>query len=95
MWMSCHTQEEIAVAVGITQQAVDKITDTFTTSILENQSCKTAASHLTDFEPPIYNIWKQQSKTPGPKHFGNKDAHGQQNYFTLEEVLCPKKKRLN
>jgi hypothetical protein len=22
-----------------------------------------AAEHATDFEPPIYNIWKQQEKT--------------------------------
>ena len=23
-----------------------------------------SASHQTDFTPPIYNIWKQQDKTP-------------------------------
>jgi len=27
------------------------------------ESDKPAANHLTDFDPPIYNIWKQQSKT--------------------------------
>ena len=28
---------------------------------------KAAASHATDFEPPIYNVWKQQEKTAGGK----------------------------
>jgi hypothetical protein len=32
--------------------------DDFATSVLENQSCKTAAEHLTDFDAPIYNVWK-------------------------------------
>jgi hypothetical protein len=25
-----------------------------------------AAEHATDFDPPIYNVWKQQEKTKGP-----------------------------
>lgn len=35
------------------------------------KSDKAAASHATDFEVPIYNIWKQQEKTKGSSHFGN------------------------
>jgi hypothetical protein len=31
-------------------------------SVLENQNHKAAAEHATDFDPPIYNIWKQQTK---------------------------------
>jgi DNA-binding XRE family transcriptional regulator len=73
LWMQCHTQEKIAEAAGITQQAASKITDGFTTSVLENQSCKAAASHATNFKAPIYNIWKQQEKTPGSSHFGNSE----------------------
>ncbi len=23
------------------------------------------AAHATDFDPPIYNVWKPQEKTPG------------------------------
>jgi hypothetical protein len=34
-----------------------------------------AAEHATDFEPPIYNVWKQQSKTEGAAHFGNSDVY--------------------
>jgi hypothetical protein len=25
---------------------------------------QSAASHATDFDPPIYNVWKQQEKSP-------------------------------
>jgi hypothetical protein len=34
-----------------------------------------AAKHETDFEPPIYNVWKQQTKTSGSAHFGNSEVH--------------------
>jgi hypothetical protein len=37
-------------------------------------SDKAAASHATDFEAPLYNIWKQQEKTKGAKHFGNSEV---------------------
>lgn len=43
----------------------DKIMERLTTAVLENQSCKAAASHATDFDVPIYNVWKQQTKTAG------------------------------
>ena len=26
------------------------------------------------FEPPIYNVWKQQTKTNAVSHFGNSEA---------------------
>lgn len=32
------------------------------------------ADQATDFTPPIYNIWKQQEKTPGVSHFGNSEV---------------------
>jgi len=31
------------------------------------------ASHETDFDPPIYNVWKQQSKSTDVDHFGNSE----------------------
>jgi hypothetical protein len=33
-------------------------------AVLENQTAKAAASHAIDFDMPIYNVWKQQEKTP-------------------------------
>jgi hypothetical protein len=32
------------------------------------------ADHATDITPPIYNIWKQQEKTPGVSHFENSEV---------------------
>jgi hypothetical protein len=74
MWLACHTQEEIAEACGVTHPTAIKVTDDFVNSVLENQTYKAAASHATDFDPPFYNIWMQQEKTPGSKHFGNSEV---------------------
>lgn len=29
--------------------------------------------HAVDFDPPLYNVWKQQEKTPGVRHPGNSE----------------------
>jgi hypothetical protein len=54
MWLACYTQEEIAEAVDITQQAIAKMED-FTTTVFRNQSCKMSANHEVDFTP-LYNV---------------------------------------
>jgi DNA-binding XRE family transcriptional regulator len=60
MWLACYTQEEIADAVGCTKETVSEICQK---QFRDTESDKPATTHLTDFDPPIYNIWKQQSKT--------------------------------
>jgi hypothetical protein len=32
-----------------------------------------AAMHKADFDPALYNIWKQQNKSDGAEHFGNSE----------------------
>jgi transposase len=44
---------------------------------------RAAAEHATDFEPPIYNIWKQQAKSNGSGHFGNSEARWLDNLLYL------------
>jgi hypothetical protein len=39
-----------------------------------NKSDIAAAEHATDFDPPIYNVWKQQTKSKGADHFGNSEV---------------------
>lgn len=83
MWMACYTQQEIADIVGISQQTVaDSIKD-FTDFGKVSDSGKATANHVTDFEPPIYNIWKQQKKTTGSTHFGNSDVRWLDNLLYL------------
>ena len=44
---------------------------------------KPSASHLTDFDIPLYNVWKQQEKTPGSGHFGNSEVRWVDNLLYL------------
>ena len=63
MWLACCTQQEIAEEVDSGKKTVDDISATFSGLVSENQTAKTAANHAVDFIRPIYNIWKQQTKT--------------------------------
>ncbi|MEW6417620.1 MAG: hypothetical protein AB1480_05810 [Nitrospirota bacterium] len=69
LWMACYTQEEIAGIIGCHQTVVG---DVLREMADLPESLKPAASHLTDFDIPLYNVWKFKEKTPGAKHFGNK-----------------------
>ena len=58
MWLACATQEEIAEAVGVPRQTIDDWTKDFAESCLVKDS-----AFPPGFEPPIYNVWKQQTKS--------------------------------
>jgi DNA-binding XRE family transcriptional regulator len=60
MWMACSTQEEIAEACDITKETVSQICQNLADL---PKSDKAAADHAIDFDPPIYNVWKQQKQT--------------------------------
>jgi hypothetical protein len=56
-------QQDVANAIRIPQQTVsDRFTEFGQLSNL-GKSDQAAAEHATDFDLPIYNIWKQQEKT--------------------------------
>ena len=74
MWLACYTQQEIADACDCPQKTVDDQIKTFSETVLGNQSAKSLADHATDFDPPLYNIWKQQTKSEGSSHFGNSET---------------------
>jgi hypothetical protein len=48
-----------------------------------DKSQQSAATHATDFQPPIYNVWKQQTKTNGSNHFGNSEVRWLDNLLYL------------
>lgn len=81
LWLACWTFDEIAAEVGCSVQPVkDVITDV---SAELPKNLKPSAEHATSFEPPIYNIWKQQTKSEGSSHFGNSETRWVDNLLYL------------
>jgi len=78
LWMSCHTQEEIADAVGITHQTVAN----FAKSFQEKEFAESTFSE-SGYAPPIYNVWKKQNKTNKVGHFGNTESQWLDNLLYL------------
>ncbi len=70
--LACNTQQEIADAVGV--DPTDKILRVSGNAEELPNNQKSAADHATDFDPPLYNVWKQQSKSNKVGHFGNTEA---------------------
>jgi len=58
MWLACATQEEVAEAVGVPRKTIDDWTDDFGESPEDGLFLNPPG-----FEPPIYNVWKQQTKS--------------------------------
>lgn len=83
LWLACYTQEEIAEREGISREAVSDTTANFGNLGNLAENTKVLASHAVDFDPPIYNIWKQQDKTQGVKHPGNSEIRWLDNLLYL------------
>jgi transposase len=78
MWLACHTQQEIADQVDAPRKTVsDWLTNFGEISAADN------SPFSTDFAPPIYNVWKQQTKSAGPDHFGNSEPRWLENLLYL------------
>jgi hypothetical protein len=54
-----HTQEEIAGAVEMTQRAISEWEEDFRKKLETDNFLNSP-----DFDPPIYNVWKQQGIPP-------------------------------
>lgn len=95
MWLACYTQQEIADEVGIPQQSVkDVLTENGNIAKLGKPQ-QSAAQHDDgvdeDGEPrfkiPLYNVWKQQTKTEGVNHFGNSESRWLDNLLYTKPFL--------
>ena len=64
MWMACATQDEIAEACDCSETAVRETISAQSADLPKAR--KAEFERAVDFEPPIYNIWKQQEKTTLP-----------------------------
>ncbi len=80
MWMACFTQQDIANQVGCDKDTVSEVCRKMADL---PKSDKSAAEHATDFKPPIYNEWKQQTKSDGVGHYGNSETRWVDNLLYL------------
>jgi hypothetical protein len=78
MWLACATQVEIAEAVGVDQKTIGNWEEDFRKSPEDGLFLNPPG-----FEPPIYNVWKQQTKTNAVSHFGNSEARWVENLLSL------------
>ena len=70
LWLACHTQEEIAEAVEVSSiQTISNWCDDFSKKLTDDNLEK-----WPDFDPPLYNVWKQQTKSNKVDHFGNSEV---------------------
>lgn len=84
MWMSCHTQQEIGDEIGLSQQAITKETDSFTTFGNASKNSKNFAFFQdAAFKPPIYNVWTFAKKTNKIAHPGNSEQRILENLLYL------------
>lgn len=82
-WLACWTNEENATAEGVSVQPVKDVVDENADLQKHPKPTVAAAEHATDFEVPIYNVWKQQEKTAGSSHFGNSEVRWVDNLLYL------------
>jgi hypothetical protein len=80
MWLACYPTDEIADAVGCGKATVIEVCSD---EYRHTEANKPAACHAADFDPPIYNVWKQQEKTKGSSHFGNSEVRWLDNLLYL------------
>lgn len=73
MWLACASQQEIADALDISQGEVAKIIPNGKPAEW-NKVDQANADHATDFDPPLYNVWKFKEKSNAVGHFGNTEV---------------------
>lgn len=72
MWLACHTQDEIAEVVGVTQKTVNEEIELLYNSTELQKSIKVQFLD-DDFKQPIYNVWTFDKNTNNVKHPGNSE----------------------
>lgn len=83
LWLRCHTQEQIAKDVELTQQAVGNETGELqeiealrkVVKLPDDRTGERAYREATygdeDWAPPLYDIWNADRNANEVKHFGN------------------------
>lgn len=82
-WLACWTDEENAAEEGMDRSSVKDISGENADLQKLPKSDRARAEHATEFDVPIYNIWKQQEKSAGSSHFGNSEVRWLDNLLYL------------
>jgi transposase len=83
LWLAGYSTDEIALTTGASKADVSGVCSQMADLPNLNKPQQSAADHATDFETPIYNVWKQQSKSEGSSHFGNSEVRWVDNLLYL------------
>lgn len=81
LWLACETLESIAEIVGINKQTVTNWVEDFSKNLATKDLAK--FNFQDDFQIPIYNVWKLQSKSNKVSHFGNSEQQWLENLLYL------------
>jgi ParB-like chromosome segregation protein Spo0J len=74
LWLACHTQEEIAGAVGIPQRTVaDQIEELAKMENFPKSLVLSAEFNESDWSPPLFDIWNFSKLSNTTGHFGNSE----------------------
>jgi len=83
LWLAGYSTDEIADLTGASKADVSGVCSKMAELPNLNKLQQSAADHATDFDVPIYNVWKQQSKSEGSSHFGNSEVRWVDNLLYL------------
>jgi len=73
LWLACHTEQEIAEAVGCDQKTVNNVVSELGKNDIWQKFLVLSRYQEPEWTPPLYNVWKQQDKSNSVSHFGNSE----------------------
>lgn len=83
LWLAGWTNTAIAEESGCDEKTVREVIGETADLPKLRKPDQSAATHATDFDTPLFNVWKQQSKTTGSNHFGNSEVRWLDNLLYL------------
>lgn len=83
-WFEARNAEKAAQSQRTKKsRVVHEVCSEFADLQKTNKSLRAAAEHATDFDVPLYNVWKQGTLTNSVTHFGNSEQRWLDNLLYL------------
>lgn len=83
MWLSCHTQDEIAKSISLDQSTVKRKVEELCAKFPGTKSIKLSNFEDDNFSQPLYNVWAFGKKSNEVSHFGNSEQRILENLLYL------------